>query len=535
MTAAQNPQPAGRRRPPIADFRRQPRPVYIAAVVVAALWAIIVGAVATPLEASGHALAILLLLAFGPAALVFGLAYMIRQGHKLAAASRGPDDQGVAMFGPALRAAASAGEATHVMGYEMAAAVAAADRAQDDLSALRRALAGEHEAIQAISAFLDDSLGLAGRIGAERRGLERLSRTLDAQLKDAAELIDQALRRVVSLSREAGARFLEADRAVQEGAERLAPAAARAADILRTAGEQTGRSAADLESAAVRGATAPAKALHQRGAQLHAAARDLRAAREEHFTEAGAQGIRLHALSDRIRLTAADIVEGARHAADALRRLGQPPRSEQVALPATPPPPPSQPPSVAAGPRALAAEVRSDRAHRNAVVRGTEAESSDAVIVARGLGGRILFDGHRVLIDRTQSASFVLHGAGGQRSIQLAEVTKIRLVPPRRGAHGYLQFLLSRGIAGRGGPADVNSILFNAGEQPQFEELANALRRAMRHLRRGPLVSDPRAPGEMAHLMDLRGRGLIDAQEFAQAGARVPAAKRGRSFWKRRK
>jgi hypothetical protein len=532
MTAAPRPQPA-RKSSSAADTGRQARPVYIAAVVVAALWAILVGAVATPLEAGGHAVTILLLLAFGPTALVFGLAYVVRQGHKLAAASRGPDDQGVAMFGPALRAAASAGQATHVMGYEMAATVAAADRAQDDLFALRQALAGEHEAIQAISAFLDDSRTLAGRIGAERRGLEKLSRTLDAQLKDAAELIDQALRRVVGRSREAGARFLEADRAVHEGAERLAPAAARAADVLRMAGEQAGRSAAELESAAVREGTDPAEALHQPGAQLHASARDLRAAREEHLTEAGAQGIRLHALSDRIRFTAADIVEGVLMVGDALRRLGQPPPA--AALPTTPDLPQSLAPSAAAGAGTPTPKFQQDWAHRNAVVRAPEAESSDAVIVARGLGGRILFDGHRILIDRTQSASFVLHGSGGQRSIQLVEVTKIRLVPPRRGAHGYLQFLLSRGIAGRGGPADVNSILFNAGEQPQFEALANALRRAMRHLRRGPLVSDPRAPGEMAHLMDLRGRGLIDAQEFAEASARLPAAKRGLSFWKRRK
>jgi hypothetical protein len=244
--------------------------------------------------------------------------------------------------------------------------------------------------------------------------------------------------------------------------------------------------------------------------RLLALSRSVRSEREGFVAAAAAHAAKLQDHVRQLGRSVLNMSHGAQSAGAAL----QDPRTPRAATA-------EAPPMAQAAPQpAELAPAKPELPARQAVRQSPQA-SDYPLVTARGVGGRVGFDGARVLVDRTQSASFVLHGAGG-------------LVPARRGTHGYLQFILSHGRAGRGGPADVNSILFAAAEQPQFQDLAKALQRAMRDLHRRPAVSDPGSPGEMAHLMNLRGRGLIDAEEFAAASARLEASKGRRRGWARR-
>jgi len=127
-------------------------PIYLIAFAVSLLWAL--GPIAfavgyrnsvAPLQNDQFALAVFALLAIGPAALVWGAAYLIRQGQKLAAESRRAKAQADEMMSPALVAAARAGDVTAAVRDEIARAGAAAVTARESLLALREALAFETE------------------------------------------------------------------------------------------------------------------------------------------------------------------------------------------------------------------------------------------------------------------------------------------------------------------------------------------------------------------------------------------------------
>jgi len=484
---------------------------YAAALAITTAWTLALWFLAEPLEKTALVVGVLLLLALGPAALAFGVAYFVRLGDKMAVESRPAADPHAPVW-PALRAVAVASQATNVVRAEFTAAAAAVDLARADLSALREALSGEHEAIGAASATLAQN-ALADHFGAGRRDLGVLSRALDAQLAAAAELIGARVSQVEAASRQAAAQFADADSAMRSGAETLASALGPAAVAAR-------------ETASAMLDPAPNRAPQLREEvqpRLLALSRSVRSEREGFVAAAAAHAAKLQDHVRQLGRSVLNMSHGAQSAGAAL----QDPRTPRAATA-------EAPPMAQAAPQlAELAPAKPELPARQAVRQSPQA-SDYPLVTARGVGGRVGFDGARVLVDRTQSASFVLHGAGGQRSIQLAEIVKIRLVPARRGTHGYLQFILSHGRAGRGGPADVNSILFAAAEQPQFQDLAKALQRAMRDLHRRPAVSDPGSPGEMAHLMNLRGRGLIDAEEFAAASARLEASKGRRRGWARR-
>ncbi|MGH6911668.1 MAG: polar localization protein TipN, partial [Phenylobacterium sp.] len=92
-------------------------PIYLVALAVAVLWALAPIAFAVgyrggvePLRQDAFALAVFALLAIGPAFFVFGAAYMLRQGQKLAAEARRARAMAEDMLTPAMTAAGRAGQ-----------------------------------------------------------------------------------------------------------------------------------------------------------------------------------------------------------------------------------------------------------------------------------------------------------------------------------------------------------------------------------------------------------------------------------------
>lgn len=121
-----------------------------------------------------------------------------------------------------------------------------------------------------------------------------------------------------------------------------------------------------------------------------------------------------------------------------------------------------------------------------------EAKRSSGSLVAQGAGGRVMFDGQVVVIDRSASPSFIMHGFAGPRIVPLWEIEAVRLRNVRRRAQGYLK-LVRTGAAGptEAGAADPDTVLFDANEADGFKALAKALQEAIADHREVVIVSNP--------------------------------------------
>lgn len=218
-TPARRPQVVGEGPAP-ADFRAPPAwPIYLTALAVSVLWAVAPIAFAVgyrsnvvPLTDDVFALAVFALLAIGPAAFVWGAAYMIRQGQKLAAEARRAKAMAEDMLSPALSAAARAGHVVQGVRDEIAAAGLAADQARDTLLALRQAMAEETlKLTDATRTSVRTAQDLAGTLGKERTEIGALAESLDARAAQVADVIGAQARRVVEATDAAGARLKAAE------------------------------------------------------------------------------------------------------------------------------------------------------------------------------------------------------------------------------------------------------------------------------------------------------------------------------------
>lgn len=152
-------------------------------------------------------------------------------------------------------------------------------------------------------------------------------------------------------------------------------------------------------------------------------------------------------------------------------------------------------------------------------------ELSNALIGARGVGGQVAFNGRAVIIDRTGSASFIVHGLMGPTVIPLHDIKAVRLRPARAWSKGCLQLLRADAPARRGGAGDADSVQFDADQQRSFELLAKALREALKDQSVAVLVTSPDDPRERTRLAGLHEHGLITQDEFQRMAARRRAAK----------
>ncbi|MGZ6016875.1 MAG: polar localization protein TipN, partial [Phenylobacterium sp.] len=234
-------------------------PIYLVAFAVAALWALAPIAFAlgyrggvAPFRNDSFALVVFAMLAVGPAIFVFGCAYMIRQGQKLGAEARRAKAMAEDMLGPAVAAAARAGDVTRSVRDEIVRAGEAADEARETLLALRDALALESERlVESTDSSIRTTRELTTTMGRERSEMGALAHSLDAQASRVIDSINQQAKMVAEATELAETQLREAEAALSARAADLAAAAGEASDAARTAGEDLTRHIARLETAGV--------------------------------------------------------------------------------------------------------------------------------------------------------------------------------------------------------------------------------------------------------------------------------------------
>lgn len=271
------------------DDRRQaaaaaPQPVYIAALAISLLWAAAPIAFAigyrgqvAPIHDDAFALALLVLLAAGPAACVWGAAYLVKQGQKLALQANRAE-------GSAQRALAETSQWTgpaevlRSLREEIARSAAAAETATGGITALREALAREADRLNAASVASVRTAGeLAGLVEAQN---EKLALNIEALETRGARLAELAARQADALSQAtqaAGTQLDVAEATVAEQARRLGATAEDASRAVAAAGEQLKQELSGLQEIGlveqVERATA---ALREQSEAVHRTAQSLR-------------------------------------------------------------------------------------------------------------------------------------------------------------------------------------------------------------------------------------------------------------------
>jgi hypothetical protein len=317
------------------DVEEQPPagwPVWLAAVAVAALWALAPIAFAVgyrnkvaPLQDDQFAMAVFALLAIGPAALVFGAAFMIRQGQKLAFEARRSKAMAQDMLAPAMIAAARAGQVAQAVRDEIARAGGAAEDARETLLALRDALAFETDKLTGATAqSVRTAHELTTTLGRERSEMSGLAQVLDAQAAKVTDAIAQQARMVAEATGVAETQIREAETTLAARAADLAAAAGEVSGAARNAGEDLTRHIARLETAGV-GVSEQVRAVEaglsdQRNA-LVGLSQTLRADHGTFAADAEAHAAKLGDFIDQARVSAAEMSERATTGGEAVRRL----------------------------------------------------------------------------------------------------------------------------------------------------------------------------------------------------------------------
>ncbi|MBB3893229.1 hypothetical protein GGQ61_003971 [Phenylobacterium haematophilum] len=306
--------------------------IYMAALVVSVLWACAPIAFAwgyrrsvAPFDFEPFAVAVFAALAIGPAALVWALAYMVRQGQLLGVEARRTKALADEMVTPAMAAGAQTVDLVHAMREEIARAGAAAQEARDTIIVLRQALAGESEELAAAAAnAARTAQGLSETLGRERSELGGLAQTLDAQAAAVADAITRQAKMVGEASDLAEAQLREAEASLAARAADLAAAAGETSDAARVAAEDLTRHIARLETAGL-GVTeqigAVEKGLTEQRAGLVTAAHALRADQESFAAQSETHTAQLAEFIGQARLSAAEMGDRAVKGGEALRQL----------------------------------------------------------------------------------------------------------------------------------------------------------------------------------------------------------------------
>jgi hypothetical protein len=320
---------------PVAETVDSPAsgwPVWIVASGVALLWALAPIAFAlgyrakvSPLQDDQFALAIFALLAIGPAFLVFGCAYFVRQAQKLAGSVRRAEANASSMLSPALIAAARAGQVSQGVREEISRTGEAADAARDALLALRDALALETaKLVEATDQSVRTAHELAGALGRERGELSDLSKVLDAEAVRVTDAVGRQARMVAEAAGVAESQVREAESILSGRAADLVAAAGEASGAARTASEDLTRHIARLEAAGA-GVSEEVRSvesgLTQQRAALVTLMDALRADHEQFSAKAEAHAATFHDFLQQAQRSAAELGQQSTAGGDALRQL----------------------------------------------------------------------------------------------------------------------------------------------------------------------------------------------------------------------
>jgi hypothetical protein len=312
---------------------RQGRFAYLFATVGAVLWIAGIGSWAAYQSGLGELLTTPLnlgtlgLLALAPVCLMFTAAYLGRQGSRLAAETWRARTLSEAMVAPAALASEQTVLAVHAMRSEIDAAVAVAERARGELTALREALAEETRELNAAAdqaartaATLKDTLGV------EREEMTKLSEILDRQAAGVMEAVDRQARMVADASDLAQAQLNEAQAALAARAADLAAASGEAQDAARLASDDLARQTIRLETAGAGVAEqirSVEEGLSQQRGALVTAAYALRSEQEDFSAQVETQRAQLIEALGHTRLAAADLSDASSKSAETLRDLVQ--------------------------------------------------------------------------------------------------------------------------------------------------------------------------------------------------------------------
>jgi predicted nucleic acid-binding Zn-ribbon protein len=307
-------------------------PVYLAAALVSALWALgpTLYAVANPraisgLQTNSLALAAAVLLALGPIVLIWIAAYLVQQGRGLAAETRRARALAESLLAPAALAARGAGSAVDAVRQEIQRASEAAAQAQNQLTSLREALAAESERlVEAASGSSRAAGALTESLAGEREKMEGLTSALDTRAASITEAIASQARMVGEASDLAETQVREAEAALAARAADLAAAAGEASDAAKTASDTLTRQVDRLETAGlsvVDQARAIEESLAEQRAALVSTAHGLRADHETYAVEAESLRAQLSETIAGARGGAAELGETAARSADVLRQM----------------------------------------------------------------------------------------------------------------------------------------------------------------------------------------------------------------------
>ena len=322
------PAPAIRRREAAAPTGRH---AYLIAGVAAALWiggvaawaAFETGAGAVDLEPLR--LALYALIALAPAGLAIMLAHAVRQGAGLAAETRRARDLSEALLAPTALAAQQTGEVLQSLRMDIDQASLAAERARNEMTLLRQALAEE-------AAQLNEAAETAGRtarrlaeqLGRERDQMQGLGVQLDNQAAGVIDAVERQSRMVVDASDLAQTQLREAEAALAARAADLAAAAGEAQDAARLAAEDLARQTLRLENAGAGVAEqiqSVEEGLGQQRAALVTAAYALRTDQEDFSAQVESQRAQLAEQLSATRTAAGELGDTSLRTTESVRDL----------------------------------------------------------------------------------------------------------------------------------------------------------------------------------------------------------------------
>jgi hypothetical protein len=307
-------------------------PVYTAATVVSALWALAPIMFAwgyrrevVPFQNDLFAMTVFALLALGPVALVWLAAYLLNQGLWLAAEMRHAQALADTMVQPAALAARGAGLAVENVRHEIERATAFAADARAELMALRDVIAAESERlVQSAQESHRTAQALSLSLGEEREKMSALAGSLDSQAAGVVEAINRHAKMVAEASDLAETQIREAEATLTARAADLAAAAGEVSDTTRVAGEDLTRQTARLETAGLAVGDqmrVVEEGMAQQRAALVTTAHGMRADQEAFAAEAESHLAQFNEIITQARDGTGDLGAQAVESAESLRQL----------------------------------------------------------------------------------------------------------------------------------------------------------------------------------------------------------------------
>jgi hypothetical protein len=239
--------------------REAESPATIAALWASLLWALGFAAFALayhqsdgPFHLGLYGYALLAVVAAAPLGLIWAAAFAMGQARLLIAETERARRTADGLVGPAVLAAAQAGQLIDQVRAQVAATSEAAAAASQRLVALQEALGREAERLSQATAGAEASSGaLVDRLAGQRAELNTLAVTLDARAVAVTDAINRQTHMVAEASDLAEAQLREAEASLAARSSELAATAKQATELSRIASDDLARQVDRLETAGV--------------------------------------------------------------------------------------------------------------------------------------------------------------------------------------------------------------------------------------------------------------------------------------------